>query len=67
MDFHGYPAPLNFLDCKDDNSVKKIVECIFSLLQDHQRDFGVQEELSDKNRRLQSDCDIVCLSNVRNI
>ncbi|RIA98462.1 Afadin and alpha-actinin-binding-domain-containing protein [Glomus cerebriforme] len=60
---YGYPAPLNFFDSKDDNSVKKIVECISSLLQDHQKDFGTREELDDKNRRLQSDYDIACSSN----
>ena len=67
MDFYGYPAPLNFFNSKDDNSIKKIVECIFSLLQDHQKDFGTQEELNDKHRRLQSDYDVACLSNVRNV
>ncbi|PKK74990.1 hypothetical protein RhiirC2_264703 [Rhizophagus irregularis] len=63
LDFFGYPAPLNFFDSKDDNSVKKIVECVLSLLQDHQREFGVREELDDRHRRLQSDYDIACLSN----
>jgi hypothetical protein len=66
LEFHGYPAPLNFFDNKDENSVK-IVDCIFSLLQDHQKDFGFREELNDKHRRLQSDYDIACLSNVRNM
>jgi len=65
LDFYGYSAPLNFFDSKDDNSVKKIVECMLSLLQDRQRDFGIREELDDKNRRLQSDYDVVRLSNVR--
>ena len=65
LDLYGYSAPLNFFDSKDDDSVKKIVECILSLLQDHQRDFEFREELDDKHRRLQSDYDVVCLSNVR--
>ncbi|GET02324.1 afadin- and alpha-actinin-binding protein isoform X1 [Rhizophagus clarus] len=63
LDFYGYPAPLNFFDSKDDNSVRKIVDCIFSLLRDHQKEFEVREELDDKHRRLQSDYDIACLSN----
>jgi hypothetical protein len=65
LEFYGYPAPLNFFDSKDDDSVKKIAECILILLQDHQKEFRVREELDEKHRRLQSDCDIACLSNVR--
>ncbi|CAG8705935.1 15826_t:CDS:10, partial [Funneliformis caledonium] len=63
LDIYGYPAPLNFLDNNEDNSVNNVVECVLSLLQDLQRASGSQEELNDKHRRLQSDYDLTCLNN----
>ncbi|KAG9306223.1 hypothetical protein G9A89_016127 [Geosiphon pyriformis] len=62
---HGYPSPLDLLNGNRE-SATQIIECIFSLLQQRQKDTGYREALNDQLRRLQSDQDML-MTGMRNL